>query len=83
MFNFSDIKKEDIREHNSNWSEWKTNALLGLINHESKIDKISFYTKDLHEAKYQLLINKIESNGWENLNVTKTFIEYSNYMDWL
>ena len=79
MFNFNDIKKEDIKEHNSNRPEiadhsyeisivggsgsGKTNVLLGLINHESKIDKISFYAKDLHEAKYQLLINKIESPG--------------------
>ena len=99
MFNFNDIKKEDIKEHNSNWPEiadhsyeisivggsgsGKTNALLGLINHESKIDKISFYAKDLHEAKYQLLINKIESPGWKHFHFTKTFIEYSNYMDWL
>ena len=54
--------KEDIKEHNPNWPErpdhpyrilivWgsrsgKTNAVLNLINHEAKIDKIYLYAKD-------------------------------------
>ena len=42
----------------------KTNALLNLINHEPDIDKIYLYAKDPYEAKYQLLINKIESRKY-------------------
>ena len=41
----------------------KTNALLNLINHESDIDKVYLYAKDLYEAKHQFLINKRESTG--------------------
>ena len=56
MFNFHYITKEDIKEHNPNWSEipdhpyriliiggsgsGKTNVLLNLIDNESDIDKI-------------------------------------------
>ena len=51
MFNFGYIAKEDIKEHNPNWTEitddlyrtlivggsgsGKTNALLNLINHKT------------------------------------------------
>ena len=64
MFNFDSITREDIKEHNPNWSEipdhsyriltvggfgfGKKNALLGLINHEPDIDKIVSYAKDPH-----------------------------------
>ena len=56
MFNFDYITKEDIKEHNPDWSEipdhpyriliiggsgsGKTNVLLNLIDNESDIDKI-------------------------------------------
>ena len=56
MFKFYFITKQDIKEHNPNWTEFhdhpyrilivggsgsgKTNALLNLINHEPDIDKI-------------------------------------------
>ena len=56
MFNFDYITKEDVKEHNPNWSEIpdhpyrilivggsvsrKTNALLNLINHEPDICKM-------------------------------------------
>ena len=76
MFNFDYITKEDIKEHNPNWTETpdhpyrilivggsgsgKTNALLNLINHKPQIDKIYLYVKDIYEAKYQSLINKRE-----------------------
>ena len=56
MFNFDQITKEDIKEHNPNWPEipdhlyviltvggsgsGKTNALINLINHEPDTDKI-------------------------------------------
>ena len=89
MLNVGSITKEDIKEHNPNWSKildhpyrilivggsksGKANALLNLINHEPD--------KDPHEAKYRLLINKRESTGLRYLNDLKAFIEYSNAMD--
>ena len=58
MFNFDEITKEDIKEHNPNWQDipdhpcrilivegsesGKANALLNLINHEQDIYKIVF-----------------------------------------
>ena len=38
------------------------------------------YAKDLHEAKYQFLINKRESAGLNRFNEPKAFIEYSDDM---
>ena len=97
MFNFDYITKEDIQEHNPYLPEipdhpyrilvvggprsGKSNALLNLINHEQDIDKIYLNTKDLYEAKYQLLINKKESTSLKYLTDSKAFIEYSNDMD--
>ena len=97
MFKVHYITKEDIKEHNTNWSEisdhpyrilllgdsesGKTNGLLNLMNYELDIDKIYLYAKDQYEAKYQLLINKRESTGLKYLNDSKAFIEYSNDMD--
>ena len=61
MFNFDYIRKEDIKEHNPNWTEnhdhpyriliaggsgsGKTNALLNLANNEPDIDKKKFICK--------------------------------------
>ena len=97
MFNFDYITKENIKEHNPNWSKFpyhperilivgasgsgKTNALLHLIHLEPDIDKTFLYAKDLFEVKYQLLINKRETTGLKYLNDSKAFIEYSNDMD--
>ena len=39
----------------------KTNALITLINHAPDINKIYLYAKDPYQAKFQLLINKIEN----------------------
>ena len=39
------------------WSG-KTNAIVNLINHVEDIDKIYWYTEDLNQAIYYLLINK-------------------------
>ena len=77
MFNFDQITKEDIKEHNLNWPEipdhlyviltvggsgsGKTNALINLINHEPDIDKIYLYAKDPYEAKYQLTRKKVRA----------------------
>ena len=67
MFIFDCISKENIKEHNPNWSEipshpyriliiessgsGKTNAFLNLINNEPGIDQIYLYAKDPSEAK--------------------------------
>ena len=77
MFKFDYITKEDIKEHNPNLPEilnhpytilivggsgsGKKNALLTLINHESDINKIYLYAKDLNTGKYKFLINKREN----------------------
>ena len=59
----------------------KTNTLLHLINNLHPIDKIYLYAKDLHEPKYEYLINKREQAGIKNLNDPHAFIEYSNDMN--
>ena len=48
----------------------KTSTLLHLINNLHPIDKIYLYAKDLHELKYEYLINKREQVGIKNLNDT-------------
>ena len=59
----------------------KTNTLLHLINDLHPIDKIYLYAKDLHEPKYEYLINKREQAGIKNLNDPHAFIEYSGDMN--
>ena len=59
----------------------KTNTLLHLIYNLHLTDKIYLYAKDIHEPKYEYLINKREQAGIKNLNDPKAFIEYSNDMD--
>ena len=59
----------------------KTNTLLHLINKLYPIDKIYLYAKDLHEPKYEYLINKREQAGIKNLNDPHAFIEYSDDMN--
>ena len=58
----------------------KTNTLLHLINNLHPIDKIYLYAKDIHEPKYEYLINKREQAGIKNLNDSNAFIEYSDDM---
>ena len=58
----------------------KTNTLLHLINNLHPIDKIYLYAKDIHEPKYEYLINKREQEGIKNLNDPHAFIEYSDDM---
>ena len=83
MFNFGFFTKEDIKEHNPNWAEipdhphgiliiggsgsGKTNAFLYLINHKKDIEKTYLYDKYPSEAKYQLVINRIEGTGLKYL----------------
>ena len=59
----------------------KTNTLLHLINKLHPIDKIYLYAKDLHEPKYEYLINKKKQAGIKNLNDPHAFIEYSDDMN--
>ena len=59
----------------------KTNTLLHLINNLHPIDKIYLYAKDIHEPKYEYLINKREQAGLKNLNDPQAFIEYSDDMN--
>ena len=55
--------------------------MLNLINNELDIDKNFLYAKDLHEAKYQFLINKRENAYLNHFNDSKAFIKYSNDED--
>ena len=59
----------------------KTNTLLHLINNLHPIDKIYLYAKDIHEPKYEYLINKREQAGIKKLNDPHAFIEYSDDMN--
>ena len=59
----------------------KTNTLLHLINNLHPIDKICLYAKDIHEPKYEYLINKREQVRIKNLDDPKAFIEYSYDVD--
>ena len=59
----------------------KSNVLLHLINNLHPIDKIYLYSKDLHEPKYEYLINKRKQAGIKSLDDPKAFIEYSDNMD--
>ena len=97
IINFDDVTKENIKEHNPNWPQicdhpyriliigsgsGKTNPLSNLINQQQPdIDKMYLYTKDPHEAKYQLLMNKQEITSLNHFNDFKAFIKYSNDMD--
>ena len=54
--------------------------MLHLINNLHPIDKIYLYAKDIHEPKYEYLINKREQAGIKNLNDPHAFIEYSDDM---
>ena len=59
----------------------KTNTLLHLINNLHPTDKIYLYPKDLHEPKYEYLINKREQAGIKNLNDPHAFIDNSDDMN--
>ena len=50
----------------------KTNVILNLVkNQQPDIDKIYLYVKDPFKSKYQLLINRREKVGIENLKNPK------------
>ena len=54
---------------------------LHLINNLHPIDKIYLYANDIHEPKYEYLINKREQAVIKKLNDAKAFIEYSDDME--
>ena len=93
MLNFDNIvsNKNTSFSEDNNWSfrmlivgpsgSGKTNTLLNLINNLHPIDKIYLYAKDIHEPKYEYLINKREQAGVKNLNDPNAFIEYSDNMN--
>ena len=51
------------------------------MNNEPGINNYFSNAKDLHEAKYQLPINKREGTTLTYLNHSKVFIEYSDDLD--
>ena len=77
MFKFDYIAKEDIKEHNSNWSEIPDHPCRILIFGGSGSAK---NLKDPYEPKYQLLINKRESTSLNYVFDSKAFIKYANDM---
>ena len=97
MINFDAVVKENIKEHNPNWSQisdhpytiliiggfesGKTSSLFYLINHQLDVDENYLYSKDPYKAKYQVVIKKHEDVGTKNFNDSKALIEYSN--NWL
>ena len=88
MLNLDNILSNKNKNKNNNWpfrmliigpsGSGKTNTLLRLINNLHSIDKIYLYAKDIHEPKYEYLINKREQAGIKNLNDPHAFIEYSD-----
>ena len=93
MLNLDNIvsNKNTISSEHNNWpfrvlitgtlGSGKTNTSLHLINGLHPIDKIYLYPKDLHEPKYEYLINKKEQAGIKNSNDPHAFIEYSDDMN--
>lgn len=59
----------------------KTDALLDLTNHQTKIDKIFLYdAKDSYELECKYAIEKREKVPLKHLKGQKVFIEYSSDM---
>ena len=85
------VSNKNISSEDNNWpfrmliigplGSGKTNTLLHLINNLHPIDKIYLYAKDIHEPKYEYLINKREQAGIKKLNDPHDFIEYSDDMN--
>ena len=90
MLNLYNIVSNKNKNKDNNWpfrmlvirpsGSGKTNTLLHLINNLHPTDKIYCYAKDVHEPKYEHLINKRKQAGIKNLIDPKAFIEYSDDM---
>ena len=88
ILNLDNIVSNKKENKDNNWpfrmltigpsSSGKTNTLLHLVSNLHPIDKIYLYAKDIHEPKYEYLINKREQAGIKNLDDPKAFIEYSD-----
>ena len=99
MINIDNITKENIIEHNPNWSQirdhpyrlliigvsgsGKMSPLFILRTLQPDIDEIYLYVKDPYETKYQFLTNKRKFTGLEYFNDSKAFIEYWNDMNYI
>ena len=91
MLNLDNIVSNKKKKKDNNWpfrmliigpsDSGKTNVLLHLINNLHPIDEIYLYPKDIHEPKYEYLINKREQAGIKNVNNPHAFIEYSDDMN--
>ena len=57
--------------------------MLNLINNQPDIDKIYLYAKVPYEAKYQYLTKKREKVELNCVNDLKTFMEYSNNIQYV
>ena len=78
-------------EHNPDWQEMpdiphrlliignsrsrKTNSLFNLKIHQPDFDNIFLYAKDPYEAKYQMVIKKLEGAGIKHFSDSEAFIE--------
>ena len=74
LINFDCVTKENIKEHDTNWTQisdhpyrvliiWcsesgKTNSLFDLVGRQPDADKSHLYAQDPCVAKYHFLINK-------------------------
>ena len=91
MLNLDNIVSNKNENKDNNWpfpmliigpsGSGKTNVILHLINNLHPIDKIYLYVTDIHEPKYEYLINKREQAGIKNLDDHKAFMEYSDDID--
>ena len=94
MINFDDYVNENKTERSKNCpyipdhphgilitggsESGKTNVLINLINEQTDIDKIYFYTRDLNEPN---LIKKREDIGIKHVTNPNAFIECWNTVD--
>ena len=91
MLNLDNIVSNKNGNKDNNWpfrmliigpsGSGKTNTILHLINNLHPIDKTYLYVKNLHEPKYEYLLNRREQAGIKNLIDPKSFIEYSDNTD--
>ena len=87
MIKFDNNTKENMKEHNTNWSgtpghQYRTlivgSPLLNLIYHEPDIDKTYLNANDPYDAKNQLITNYAKNRTGSKYS--KAFTEYSNNM---
>ena len=90
MIHFDNVAKENIKEHNPNWSQipdylyrisiiWgsesgKINSLFNLISQQLDTDEIYLYAKDPYKAKYQFLVNRQEITCSKHLHILKLLL---------